>query len=191
MAAYSFIELVFVVGLAATLSAAAVPQMLSSLDDMRTGGAARYVSGRLQQTRMEAVARSRAAAMRFTRAGEAYSFTVYIDGNRDGVRARDIQAGTDSPIQAPERLPDRFSGVDFGALPGLPPVDSSSAPPGADPLRLGSSDMVSFSPLGTATTGSLYIRGRHNAQYVVRIFGETGKTRVLKFSPRSGEWKPQ
>jgi hypothetical protein len=50
--------------------------------------------------------------------------------------------------------------------------------------------MVTFTPLGTATTGSLYVRGRHEAQYVVRVFGETGKTRLLKFNRRSGTWNP-
>jgi hypothetical protein len=50
--------------------------------------------------------------------------------------------------------------------------------------------MVTFTPTGTATSGSLYIRGRRDAQYVVRVYGETGKTRVLKFVPRSGQWIP-
>ena len=189
MAAFSFIELLFVVGLAATISAGALPQLLTSVDDLRAAAAARYVSSRLQQVRMDAVARGRAVGIRFVRAGSGYSMTVYADGNRDGVRTRDIQEGTDWPLQPAERLSDRFAGVDFGTLPGLPPVDPSSAPPGSDPIRLGSSDIASFSPLGTSTTGSLYVHGRRDAQYVVRVFGETGKTRVLKFNPRSGEWK--
>lgn len=190
MAAFTFIELLFVVGLAATIGAAALPQMLTSVDDVRAGAAARYVSSRLQQVRMEAVARGRSVGVRFVRSASGYSVAVYVDGNRDGVRSRDIQDGTDWPLRPAERLPDRFPGVDFGALPGLPAVDPSSTPPGSDPIRLGSSDIVSFSALGTSTTGSLYVRGRHDAQYVVRVFGETGKTRTLKFNPRSGEWKP-
>jgi type II secretory pathway pseudopilin PulG len=190
VAASSLIELVFVVGLAATISAAALPSLLASADDMRAEAAARYLSSRLQQVRMEAALRGRAAALRVARAGSAYTLAVYVDGNRDGIRARDIQDGIDWQLQPSERLPDRFSGVDFGALPGLPPVDPSGAPPGTDPIRLGSSDMVSFSPTGTCTSGSLYIKGKNAAQYVVRVFGETGKVRTLKFNPRSGEWKP-
>jgi hypothetical protein len=84
---------------------------------------------------------------------------------------------------------DQFPGVDFGALPGLPGADAS-APPGSDPIRLGASDRVTFTPTGTATPGSLYVRGPGNAQYVVRILGETGRTRVLKFSAGSGTWHP-
>ena len=50
--------------------------------------------------------------------------------------------------------------------------------------------MVTFTPLGTATAGSLYVRGKHNVQSVVRIFGETGRTRLLKFTRGSRTWKP-
>jgi len=190
VAAFSLIELVFVVGLAATLGAAAVPQLLTSLDDIRAAAAARYLAGRLQLAKMEAVGRGRSVALRFVRSGGSFSFAAYADGNRDGVRSHDIQEGIDWLLQGSERLPDRFAGVDFGALTGLPPADPSGTAPGADPIRLGSSDMVSFSPLGTSTTGTLYLKGRRDAQYAVRVFGETGKARTLKFNRRSGEWKP-
>jgi hypothetical protein len=68
-------------------------------------------------------------------------------------------------------------------------VDSGGTPPGTDPIRLGSSSMATFAASGTSSSGSLYIRGRRNAQYVVRIYGQTGKTRVLKFDARSRQWK--
>jgi hypothetical protein len=49
--------------------------------------------------------------------------------------------------------------------------------------------MVTFTPLGTSSPGSVYIKGRRDAQYVVRVFGTTGKIRILRFNPRSGTWK--
>jgi type II secretory pathway pseudopilin PulG len=188
VAAFSFIEVLFVLGTAATLSAVAVPETLTMLDDSRTAAAARYVSTRLQRTRMEAVTRNSSTALRFTQVADRYDFVAYVDGNHNGVLSRDIQSGADRPIQPADRLSDHFPGVDFDALPDLPAVDSTSTAPGSDPIRLGSSNMVSFGSAGTATTGSLYIRGRRNAQYVVRVYGETGKTRVLKFNVRSGQW---
>jgi type II secretory pathway pseudopilin PulG len=188
VAAFSLVELVFALGLAATLSAVAVPHLLASLDEARAASAARYVSTRLQRTRMEAIARNEATAVRVTRAAESYRLTQYVDGNRNGVRSRDIEAGVDRLIAGPERLGDQFPGVDFGVVPGLPPIDIPSGAPGADPIRLGSSDLVTFSPLGTATPGSLYVLGRRNVQFVVRIFGETGKTRILKFNQGSRQW---
>jgi type II secretory pathway pseudopilin PulG len=190
VAAFSLIELLFVLGFAATLGAVAVPQLARSVDDMRTRGAARYLATRLQQTRMNAVMRSRDTAMRFTTMGSTYSFTVYADGNRNGVRTADIERGIDRPVQAAERLSDQFRGVDFGAAPALPPVDAGGTPPGTDPIRLGAGNLATFTSTGTATAGSLYIRGRGNAQYVIRVFGDTGKIRVLTFNARSREWTP-
>ena len=187
-AGYSLVELVFVAGLVVTVSGMAAPQLLSGLDDYRAAGAARYVSARMQRARMDALTRSTEVAIQFTQIGEAYTFAVYKDGNDNGVRTKDIQSGADPPIGSAERLPDHFTAVDFGVQVGLPAVDGG-APPGNDPIRLGLSNLASFSSSGTATSGSVYIRGRH-AQYVVRVFGTTGKVRVLKFDRIANQWKP-
>jgi len=187
-AGYSLIELLFVMSAAATASGIAIPPLLTALDDYRTAGAVRYISTRIQRTRMEAVNRSTNAAMQFASVGSGYSFGIYIDGNGDGVRTPDIKDGIDRAIGAIERLPDNFAGVDFGLLPALPPVDSNSQPPGTDPIKLGSSTLLSYSSTGTSSSGSVYIRGRR-VQYVIRILGDTGRTRVLKFDPQSGQWK--
>jgi hypothetical protein len=50
--------------------------------------------------------------------------------------------------------------------------------------------MVIFTALGSSAPGSLYVRGRGSIQYVLRIFAETGKIRILKFYSGSQEWKP-
>ena len=72
----------------------------------------------------------------------------------------------------------------------LPAVDAGGTPPGTDPIKLGSSNILTFTALGTSSSGSLYVRGRRNAQYVIRILGETGRVRVLKFDSRAQQWKP-
>ena len=64
MAAFSFIEILFVLGTAATVSAVAVPETLATLDDNRAAAAARYVAARLQRTRMEALTRNSSTALR-------------------------------------------------------------------------------------------------------------------------------
>ena len=187
---YSLVELLIVLGVIATLSTATVPGVVAGLEQHRAAAAARYMSARLQRARMEAVVRSRAVAIRFTRvAGTGYVFAVYVDGNRNGVTAADIERGIDQRISPPESIAEAFPGIQFGVLPGLPPVDPGGTPPGADPIRLGTGDSASFTATGTSSSGSVYLRGR-TAQYVVRLFGETGKTRVLQFNTRTREWKP-
>jgi type II secretory pathway pseudopilin PulG len=187
---YTVLELVFAVGVGLTLSATAVPQYLSAVDDLRAAGATRYLANRLYRVRMEAVQRSAEVALQVTQTASGYSFAVYVDGNRNGVLTRDIQHGTDLLIGAPERLPDQFTGVDFGAMPGLPPVDSGGTPPGTDPVRLGSGSFASFSAAGTSSSGTVYIRSQRDAQYAVRIFGETGRIRMWKFDRGTRQWRP-
>ena len=179
-----------VAGLGITMSAVAVPQYLAAIDDFRASGAARYVSARLQRARMEAVMRSASVAVHFAQTPDGYRYAVYLDGNRNGVLTEDIQHGVDRRINATERLRDHFAGVDFGAVPGLPPIDPGGPAPGNDPIRLGVSSLATFTALGTSSSGSVYIRGRRDAQYAVRIFGDTGKTRMLKFVHRTGRWSP-
>lgn len=190
MAATSSLEIVFVLGLAVTLGSLAVAHTFRAVNDARGAGAARYLATRLRQTRMEAVTHGSATAMRMSRTASGYQFSVFLDGNGNGISAADIERGIDRRLRPVESLGNQFPGVDFGTLPDLPPVDSEAAAPGDDPIRLGASDGATFTPIGTATPGSLYILGRGDVQYVVRIFGETGKTRVLRFNRRSGQWTP-
>ena len=175
---YSLLELMMAMALGVSLSAAAVPEFLAALDDARASGAAHHISGRLQRARMEAVMRSAMVGVQFTQTPDGYGYAVYLDGNRNGIRSGDIQRGVDRVITAAEHLPDQFQGVEFGAIPGLPPVDPGGTAPGSDPIRLGTGSIASFSALGTSSSGTVYIRSRRDAQYAVRIFGETGKTDV-------------
>ena len=72
-AGYSLIELLFALGLMVTLAGIAVPQILAALDDYRAYGAARYVSGRLHETRVMAVTRTVNTALRFSISGGSYT----------------------------------------------------------------------------------------------------------------------
>lgn len=187
---YSLLELLFTVGALTTLAGIAIPPLLAALDEQRAAGAVRYLSTRIQRARMEAVSRSANVAIRFVQAGTDFSYRVYADADGDGVRTDDVTNGIDQPLGVAERLSDNFNGVDFGVLPGLPPVEPGSPAPGTDPIKLGISNLLSYSSIGASSSGSLYIRGRGSAQYVIRILGDTGRVRILKFDPRLRQWKP-
>jgi type II secretory pathway pseudopilin PulG len=187
VAAFSLIELMFALGLAATIAAIGTPQLMAGLSEMRVAGAARHVAARLQQARVRAIVRGRDTAVRISRDGRGYLVTVYEDGNNNGVLSADIAAGVDLSVEPAERLRDRFPGVDFGVIPALPGVEGS-APPGSDPIRLGSADAVTVTATGTATAGSLYLHGAGLTQYVVRIVGETGRIRLLRYQSAARSW---
>lgn len=128
--------------------------------------------------RTYAVLRSAHVALRFVDDESGVSFQTFVDDNQNGVRTSDIAAEVDRPLDAPARLSDLFPGVDIGIAPEL----------GADPVRLGSSDLLSFTPLGTATPGTIYIRGRDGTQLAVRVLGATARTRVLRYAPQTRAW---
>lgn len=190
MAAFSLIDLLFALGIAATLAAIGVPSAAAGLDDLRAAAAARFVNTRLQQLRTQAIRRNVGAGLRFVQTPVGFTLETYADGNGNGVLSRDIQSGIDRMVGAVETIGERFGGVEFGTLPNLPAVDPGGSPPGIDPIRFGVSDMAVFTPAGSSSSGSLYLLGRGGAQYAIRVYGETGRTRVLKFHPLSGLWTP-
>ena len=186
---YSLLDLSMAMGIAVTVCGVAIPEYLTAIDDFRARGAARHVSTRFQRARMEAVMRSANVALQFTQSSGAYGYGVYRDGNGNGVLTADIQRGVDVPLGAVERLPEQFTGVEFGTVSGLPPVDAGGTPPGNDPIRLGAGSLASFTALGTSSSGTVYILGNRGAQYAVRVFGETGKTRMMRFDPGTRQWR--
>jgi type II secretory pathway pseudopilin PulG len=186
---YSLIELLFALSLTAALGAAAVPQLSSTADDDRALGAVRFLATRLQETRMDAIMRSVDIGFQFVQSDGRYVYAAYADGNGNGIRTADIAGGVEARLVPQERLSDRFPGVDFGVLPGLPGVEGDATPPGTDPIKLGTSRILTFTPSGTSSSGSLYVLGRRDRQFVLRIAGDTAKIRVLRYDVRNRQWK--
>ena len=177
---WTLIELLFVTTAFAVTAGMSVPVLTAGLDRSRTAAAARYLASRFALARMEAVKRSASVAIRFEDESGAYEFRVYVDGNRNGVRARDIERQVDRPLGRSERLGDNFPGVTFGLLPDIGVT--------GDPVQIGASSLMTFTSSGTATSGTVYIRGRGPFQYAVRVLGVTGRTRVLQYELETGRW---
>lgn len=168
-----------VVAVVAVLGGIAASQVLSSADHSRGYAAARYFAGRLGLARVQAVARGAAVGLRFDREPRAITFSVFQDGNGNGIRSADISSGVDRLIEQPTALSDHFPGADIGLAPEAPV---------SDPIQTGSTDILTFTPTGTATSGTIYISDRAGAQWAVRVLGATGRTRVLRYDPRTKGW---
>jgi prepilin-type N-terminal cleavage/methylation domain-containing protein len=186
---FSLIELMIVVSIAVMVATIAIPGFTAAVDDYRTLGAARYLSSQLHLTRAEAVARAANTALRFEPTHGSYTFSIYVDGNRNGISLVDIDDGIDRRLAAATSLKAQFRGVDFGMAADLPSPDDALIE-GADPIRFGVTSMAVFTARGTATPGSVYIKGGRGTQYVVRVFGDTGKSRLLKFNRARRQWDP-
>jgi hypothetical protein len=182
----TYLEVVFALAVMATVTATSIAWVGGAIDDMRTGMAARYVAAKIGATRLDAVRRSSAVALRFEPSGNDYRFAPYVDGNANGVRSAEIRDGVDPVLGPFERLQDRFAGVRFELGPDLPDADGLAGT-GLDGVRIGTARILTMSSDGTATSGTLYIRGRRT-QYAVRILGVSGRTRMLQYSSRDRTW---
>jgi prepilin-type N-terminal cleavage/methylation domain-containing protein len=184
-AGYTLIELMCAMALAATLVGISIPATQSTLDEIRVAAAARDMAARVGLARVEAVRRSSAFAYRFVPEGADYRFTAHADGNGNGVRTIEISNGVDLTLAAAQRLQDKHPGARFGLLPGLPDLDGGWG--SQDGVRIGSSRILTLSPDGSATSGTLYVHGTRS-QYAVRVLGGTGRTRVFRYDTGRRLW---
>jgi hypothetical protein len=187
----AIVDLVCATGLMAIIGAISVPSLAAWLDRDRARLSARYLAGKLHQARMEAVKRNAEVAVRFGDAADGYPFELFVDGNGNGVLERDIADRVDVPILGADRLEDHFRSVTLRVVESVPGVDAAAdlVAAGSDPLRIGRSRLVSFSPLGTCTSGSIFVAGQTSPQAAIRMLGVTGRLRVLWFDRASRSWR--
>jgi hypothetical protein len=188
---HSLPEAVLALALMALLLTASLPALASGLSRGRVAAAAREMAGEMARLRSEAIATRRRVALRIAWSGGRYVYTFHADGDGDGVRSDDIAAGRDPLLLGPRDLPSRHAGVDFGlldaAIPEVPPARGVLAPQ-SDPVRFGASDIVTFTPWGTSSTGTLYVSdGRASVQAVV-LYGRTGRIRIWRFDRALWRW---
>jgi hypothetical protein len=140
-----------------------------SLDRSRALAATQYVASRMRLARAQAVSRAAVVAVRFEDTAAGMTIAVFIDGNRNGVRMQDIQSGADAPLDPPIALSALFPGVTLELPPSM-------------------SQLFSFTPSGTATSGSVYVSGRDGSRFAVRVLGVTARARVLRYIPARDIW---
>lgn len=191
---FSLVEMVIVLALLVLIALFAVPDLLRASSGLRVRLAAEEVARAMHRARMTAIRSRIQVAVRFdTDDPENVTFSLYRDGDGDGVRNADIDAGIDPLFEAPRPLRRLGSGVGFGFPRGVRPRD-----PGnprryldrlEDPIRFNRSDLASFGLLGTGTPGSAYLTAGHGTLAVVRVFNRTGKIEILTYDAEVRRWR--
>jgi Tfp pilus assembly protein FimT len=175
-AGFTLLDVTFALGVIGLIAAIAIPRMHDGVDRSRGLTAARYLASRMALARALAIHRS---ANVFEEGSDGIRFAMVVDGNGNGVRSADIEARVDQAMEPPVLLGDIFPGVAIAL--------SADVAPG-DAVQVGSSGLLSFTASGTATSGSVYVRGRDGTQWAVRVLGTTARTRVLRYSPATSGW---
>lgn len=183
---FSLPELLVVVAILGVLTAVSVPSLRAWSAEARLLGAGGRFKGTFRRAYSMAVKQGVNTAIRFERRADGDYYAIYRDGNHNGVLSAEIASGLDPMVEAPRRLDAGLAGVRVGINPGTPaiPPDRGTLDP-ADPVRFGRANLLSFSPLGTATPGTFYLAGPH-AQAAVRV--TPGSARVRLMVCRGGRW---
>ena len=186
----TLLDTLFALVLCVTMAAIAVPVVGGSLDRERTIVGAQYLAGQLQRARLESLKQGRSVAVRLEIVDQRARLQLFVDANGNGVSQRDIDRAIDVPLAPPEFLDDRSRDVSLRVNQRI--VDVSGAgeiAPGDDPLRIGNTALLAFSPLGGATSGTLYVAAHRGPQMAIRVFGGTGRVRVLMFDAQARQWR--
>jgi prepilin-type N-terminal cleavage/methylation domain-containing protein len=190
MSGFTLIELLTTVALVLVLAVTALPITDRLRQEGQVRGAAFALAGRCGRTRIAAVHRHARVGMRFSGSGGSWVVQSFVDGDWDGVRSADIADGRDPAIDEPLPVQALFSGARFGFVDGCPLIDGTPVADGTNPVRIGTTRMLVFSPAGSASGGTLYLRGGVLASgYAVVVLAATGRTRLLRCLPGSGTWK--
>ncbi len=183
---HTLIEMLIVIAIVMIMASVALPHLKAYSVQAHILGAGRMFKGEFLRARSIAVKKSAQTAIRFETRSDGEYYATYLDGNRNGVLSVDIRGGVDRMIAGPFRLDGKAPGVRVAILPNTPaPPPDRGTLDTSDPIRFGSSNMLSFSPLGTATPGTFYLAGE-GIQGAVRVTG--GSARVRLMICRGGRW---
>lgn len=185
---YSLIELLIVVAIVGILLLFTVPLIAATVARERLHAASLEMALQFRGLRQRAVSESCTYGLRFVPAGSSWSYSLYRDGNGNGIRTADILSGLDPLVEGPDDPAIRFEGIRVG-LPDVPvpqiPPSTGSIPSPADPVKFGNSNLVSFAPGGSVSGGTLYLTDGTRVAAVI-AYGPTGRIRLQRFDPGQG-----
>lgn len=184
---YTLVESLVVIAVMLTAAAIGFPVMRARFADAHVLGAAREFKSQFRLAASEAVRANAYTGIRFERLADGdVQYAVYRDGDQDGVRSADIEDGVDTLVSGPFPLAGGAPGVHVGFFPGTPALPPERGTLSGDPIRFGRSDILSFSPFGTATPGTFYLAG-DAACAAVRVTGGSARVRLMLW--RGGKWQ--
>lgn len=187
----ALIDIVVAAALCVVMTAIAVPVVGGTLERERTIVGTQYLAGQLQRARLDSLRRARSVAVRLEVIGDRTQWQLFADGNGNGVLQREVDRGIDPSLMPAQWLDDQVRDISLRINQAITDVGGTATIlPGDDPLRIGNTALLTFSPLGSATSGTLYVAAHRGPQMAIRVFGATGRVRVLMFDAQARQWHP-
>ncbi len=186
----SLAELAVVLCILGLVFAMSIPALSEILAEESLGAASREVAGILTTARARAVFQGAEVGVKWVANAGDLVLSVYQDGNGNGVTTADIKKGVDKLVAGPYWLGSRYPGVTFSFVPGMNGADPGDDPIGdlSDPIRFGKSNICSFSPVGHASPGTVYLSNRKSRQAAVRVSPATAKIQIWTWHGKKLKW---
>jgi prepilin-type N-terminal cleavage/methylation domain-containing protein len=188
---FSLVELLIVLALIALFVCITTTDLMGAQRQRDFEHFAREMLGLLESCRWKAMnERSYSGAIFHLDENHLQNLSLYLDGNANGIRTADVEAGKDLRFRGPLLLSkasgDIGAGILNDSIPQIPPKKGFLNP--ADPVQFGKSNIVSFSPKGDSSSGTLYLACRSQQQmFAIVVYGATARFRLWKFS--NLEWQ--
>lgn len=176
-------------GIAVSWSAAIAGRVVA---DAHTAAAAREFAVLFHALRWKSVNENRNVGLFFEQSGGTWQWFEVHDGNGNGLRTAEVRNGTDVKRSGPHRLEQTHRGVRMGfptgqTVPAIPPKTGVLG--GTDPIRFGNSNLISFSPKGRSSSGTLFVTDGRHRLYGVRLYGAATRIRVWRWDDREKQWR--
>jgi len=188
---FALLDVLPALALAALVSATTIPVVAGTLEHERAWLGAQYLAARLAHAQLEALRRGVFVAVRIELGAADATLRMFADGNGNGVLTSDIEDGLDLPIGPADSIGAHARDVALRLNQRvLDPGGGIWLDSGSDPLRIGPTSLISCSPTGSLTSGTVYVAAARGPQLAVRITGSTGRVRVLRYEPATARWHP-
>lgn len=187
----SLIDLLMILAIVGMTIAVGVPSAIQLHRQSGVLAAVQEIRALFHKTRSRAIASARYTAIKFRDEGDTWTYSIYEDGDWDGVRNDDITRGIDRMIEPPREVLRSISRNVRIGMPQLPVPNPDGGPPLTSltsPVRFNRSTLCSFSPHGSSTPGSIFLTDGVNRVALVRVYGTTAKIRTLRYVPAKAMW---
>jgi prepilin-type N-terminal cleavage/methylation domain-containing protein len=190
---YQLVELLIAMAISSLVLAIGIPPLLSLAAGLRVELAAAEVASAFHVARAYAIRHDANVGLKFrVDADGTVTWALFRDGDGDGVLSADILSGDDPQVIPRTRISHLGRQIRFGFPPGRAPRDPGDPRRRLtgldDPIRFNRSDIAAFSPIGTATPGTVYVTDGMRHLAAARVFGRTGRIGCLVYDAAGERW---
>ncbi len=186
---FSLFEIVIALAIIGLIALCAMPAFASYRRSASLKSEAAELRTIFRAVRSRAIARGRHAGVKFTQVGPQWTYSLYDDGNDNGVRNSDIKSGVDQRYAGPSVLMPQFRLATIALLSTtIKDPDGDPLSPAQPAVQFGTATICSFSPTGAGTPGTVYITDGAGRLCAVRVYGASGRVRLLRYDAAKKKW---